>query len=95
MPGAVGPIRTGDTAPYSGATTAETVLGKAHKGVPRDRYVLATKVARYGPKMEHFDFFAERVKRSVDECLARLGVDDVDFIQVRDRELGEIIQIVT
>ena len=84
-----------DTAPYYGRTTAETVLGKALKGVRRDRYVLATKVARYGKTADEFDFSADRVKRGVDESLARLGVDHVDFIQVHDMEFGSIDQIVS
>lgn len=83
-----------DTAPYYGATTAETVLGKALRGLRRDRYILATKVARYGPRIEDFDFSAERVTRSVDESLARLGVDHVDFIQVHDMEFGDLDLIV-
>jgi len=81
-----------DTAPYYGATRAETVLGKALKGVSLDRYVLATKVSRYGAN--DFDFSAGRVARSIDESLARLGVDCVDVIQVHDIEFGEIRQIV-
>lgn len=83
-----------DTAPYYGRTTAETVLGKALKGVARERYVLATKVARYGKTQADFDFSAARVKRSVDESLLRLGVDHVDFIQVHDMEFGDIARIV-
>jgi L-galactose dehydrogenase len=83
-----------DTAPYYGATKAETVLGKALRGVARDRYILATKVARYGPTLADFDFSAERVTRSVDESLARIGVDYIDFIQVHDMEFGDLDQIV-
>jgi L-galactose dehydrogenase len=83
-----------DTAPYYGATKAETVLGKALKGVVRDRYILATKVARYGPEIADFDFSAARVTRSVDESLARIGVDHIDFIQVHDMEFGNLDQIV-
>jgi L-galactose dehydrogenase len=83
-----------DTAPYYGATKAETVLGKALKGVVRDRYMLATKVARYGPDIADFDFSAARVTRSVDESLARIGVDYIDFIQVHDMEFGNLDQIV-
>lgn len=83
-----------DTAPYYGATTAETVLGKALKTVARDRYILATKVARYGPEQKDFDFSAARVIRSVDESLTRLGVDHIDFIQVHDMEFGDLDQIV-
>jgi len=84
-----------DTAPYYGATKAETVLGKALKGVGRDRYLLATKVARFGPEIADFDFSAERVFSSIEESLARLGVDHFDFIQVHDLEFGNIDQIVT
>ena len=83
-----------DTAPYYGATKAETVLGKALKGITRDRYILATKVARYGPTLADFDFSAPRVTRSVDESLARIGVDHIDFIQVHDMEFGDLDQIV-
>src|SRR5690606_18791614 len=60
----------------------------------RDRYILATKVARYGPEIADFDFSAKRVARSVDESLARLGVDYIDFIQVHDMEFGDLDQIV-
>lgn len=84
-----------DTAPYYGATRAETILGKALRGIARDRYYLATKVARYGPEQKDFNFSAERVIASVDESLARLGVDHVDFIQVHDIEFGDLEQIIT
>src|SRR3954451_7370036 len=60
-----------DVSPYYGLTTAETVLGKALHGIDRDRYILATKVGRYGEA--EFDFSADRVTRSVDESLGRLG----------------------
>jgi L-galactose dehydrogenase len=86
-------IRLIDVAPFYGDTRAETVLGKALKGVPRDRYVLATKVGRYGD--EEFDFSAERALRSVDQSLARLGVDHVDLIQAHDVEYGDLGQIKT
>lgn len=83
-----------DTAPFYGLTRAETVLGRALREIPRDRYLLATKVARYGYKAADFDFSADRVRRSVDESLARLGVDHVDFIQVHDMEFGRMDQII-
>lgn len=83
-----------DTAPFYGLTKAETVLGKALRDIPRDKYLLATKVGRYGYKAEDFDFSAERVTRSVDESLERLGVSHVDFIQVHDMEFGNIRQII-
>lgn len=81
-----------DVSPYYGITKAETVLGKALAGVPRDRYFLATKVGRYDT--EKFDFSAARVTASVDESLSRLGVDYVDLIQCHDIEFGSLDQVV-
>ena len=83
-----------DTAPFYGLTKAETVLGKALREIPREKYYLATKVARYGYKEQDFDFSAARVTASIDESLARLHVDYVDFIQVHDMEFGRVDQIV-
>ena len=37
-----------DVSPYYGHYKAETVLGKALKEIPRDKYLLSTKVGRYG-----------------------------------------------
>ena len=82
-----------DVSPYYGLTKAETVLGRALKGVARDRYVLATKVGRYGAEPKDFDFSAARVKASVDESLARMGVGHVDIIQVHDMEFGSLDQV--
>jgi L-galactose dehydrogenase len=81
-----------DVSPYYGLTVAETVLGKALQGIPRDSYVLATKVGRYGN--DEFDFSARRVIASVDESLARLGVDHIDLIQCHDIEFGDLDQVI-
>ena len=81
-----------DCSPYYGLTKAETVLGKALASVPRENYILATKVGRYGD--DEFDFSAERVTRSVDESLKRLQVENVDIIQCHDVEFGDLDQIV-
>ena len=84
-------VRLIDVAPFYGDTRAETVLGKALRGVARDRYVLATKVGRYGNT--EFDFSSKRVLQSMDESLQRLGVDYVDLIQAHDVEYGDLRQI--
>ncbi len=83
-----------DVSPYYGLTRAEAVLGKALRTVKRERYFLATKVGRYGAEMKDSDFSAERVARSVDESLGRLGVEYVDIIQCHDIEFGDLRQIV-
>jgi L-galactose dehydrogenase len=81
-----------DTSPFYGATKSETVLGKALRGIARDRYVLGTKVGQYGEG--EFDFSAARVTRSLDESCARLGVDYVDILQCHDIEFADLGQIV-
>ncbi len=81
-----------DVSPFYGYTRAETVLGRALKGIARDKYYLATKVGRYGDA--EFDFSAKRVTASIDESLARLGVEYVDIIQSHDNEYGDLNQVV-
>jgi L-galactose dehydrogenase len=83
-----------DVSPYYGLTKAETVLGKALKTIGREKYILATKVGRYGQTMKDFDFSAARVTASVDESLKRLGVDHIDVLQAHDIEYGQLGQII-
>lgn len=81
-----------DVSPYYGATKAETVLGKALKELPRDSFVVGSKVGRYGEST--FDFSAARVTASVEESLARLNVDRLDLVQCHDIEFGDLDQVV-
>ena len=81
-----------DVSPYYGLTTAETVLGKALEGIPRDRYYLATKVGRNHD--DAFDFSPPAVKASMDKSLKRMKVDYVDLIQCHDIEYGDLDQVV-
>ncbi|XXG49000.1 hypothetical protein AAC387_Pa02g3301 [Persea americana] len=82
-----------DTSPYYGGTLSEKVLGKALRavGAPREEFVVSTKCGRY---VEGFDFSAERVTKSIDESLERLGLDYVDILQCHDIEFGDLDQIV-
>lgn len=80
-----------DTSPYYGATRAETVLGQALQGIPRDRYYLCTKLGRYG--LNDFDFSAARVASSIDDSLARLQVEYVDILLCHDIEFVSLEQI--
>jgi len=81
-----------DVSPCYGATRAETVLGRALKGIARERFILATKVGQYGEG--EFDFSAGRVTRSLDESCARLGVDHIDLLHCHDIEFADLNQIV-
>jgi L-galactose dehydrogenase len=83
-----------DVAPYYGLTMAEAVLGRALRGIPREKYYLATKVGRLGTKDTDFDFSAGRITASVDESLGRLGVSHIDLIQLQDVQYAKIEQLV-
>lgn len=55
-----------DVSPYYGHYKAETVLGKALKDIPRDKYFLSTKVGRYGKDgVNTWDYSAKRASESV------------------------------
>ena len=79
-----------DVAPAYGATRSETVLGKALRGIPRDRYHLSTKVGKYtspeGYGEDELDYSEERIRRSIEESSARIGVDYFDIIHIHDIE---------
>jgi L-galactose dehydrogenase len=79
-----------DTSPWYQAS--EDVLGEALVGVPRESYVLCTKLGRY-PSTEtpvgEFDFSAARVRQSIDNSLRRLKTDQLDIALCHDIEFAE------
>ena len=76
-----------DVSPYYGHYKAETVLGKALRNIPRDIYLLSTKVGRYGKDgVNTWDYSARRVTDSVYESMERLGIEFIDLINVHDIE---------
>ena len=81
-----------DTSPYYGRGMSEVLLGVALRGVPRDSYLLGTKLGRYD--VNHFDFSAKRVAESIDVSLHRMGVEYLDIVLCHDIEFVEISQIV-
>ena len=81
-----------DTSPFYGRGMSEVLLGVALKGVPRDSYLLGTKLGRYD--LPHFDFSAKRVAESVDVSLHRLGTDHLDIVLCHDIEFVPMQQIV-
>ena len=85
-----------DTAPYYGHGKSERLVGKALAGVPRDEFVLSTKVGRVLKPVESrpesetwanlppfefdYDYSREGVLRSLEDSLGRLGLDRVDIL---------------
>lgn len=79
-----------DVSPAYGS--AETVLGRALRGVPRERYRLATKVGQYSG--EPCDFSSARVLRGFEESCRRLGVDYIDLLHCHDIEFADLNQVI-
>ncbi|MCC7376683.1 MAG: aldo/keto reductase [Verrucomicrobiales bacterium] len=81
-----------DTSPFYGRGMSEVMLGLALRDVPRDQYVMCTKLGRYD--LGHFDFSAKRVAESVDVSLHRLGCGHLDIMLCHDIEFVPMQQIV-
>jgi L-galactose dehydrogenase len=81
-----------DTSPYYGRGMSEVLLGIALQDVPRDSYLLCSKLGRYDA--QHFDFSAKRVAESVDVSLHRLRTDHLDIILCHDIEFVPLPQII-
>lgn len=81
-----------DTSPFYGRGMSEVLLGVALRDVPRDHYILSSKLGRYD--LQHFDFSARRVAESVDVSLHRLGTDYLDILLCHDIEFVGLQQIV-
>jgi aryl-alcohol dehydrogenase-like predicted oxidoreductase len=79
-----------DVAPAYGATLSETVLGKALRGIARDRYFLSTKVGKYTQPGSYgndvLDYSRARIRASLDESAGRLGTSYFDIISIHDIE---------
>jgi aryl-alcohol dehydrogenase-like predicted oxidoreductase len=80
-----------DTSPFYGRGISEVLLGIALRGVPRESYLLGSKLGRYS--LSHFDFSASRVEESVHVSLHRLGTDYLDVLLLHDVEFVQLPQI--
>ena len=84
-----------DTAPWYGQGKSETYLGKVLKDVPREAFVISTKVGRYEQVVQKmFDFTAARIMKSVDESLDRLNMPYVDLLQIHDVEFAPSVEMI-
>jgi D-threo-aldose 1-dehydrogenase len=93
-------VRYVDTAPFYGLGQAERCVGDALREVPRDEWVLSTKVGRLlRPQVEvvaaeHrqnrmpfdavFDYSYDAIMRSFEDSLQRLGLARIDILFVHD-----------
>jgi len=93
-------VRYVDTAPYYGFGRAERCVGDALRAVPRDEWVLSTKVGRLlrpqpnpaeGDTAQRpmpfdavFDYSYDAIMRSFEDSLQRLGLARIDVLYVHD-----------
>jgi D-threo-aldose 1-dehydrogenase len=93
-------VRYFDTAPFYGFGQACRTLGDTMREVPRDQWVLATKVGRLlrpradlpsNSPLRHplpfdavFDYSYDGVMRSFEDSLQRLGLAQIDILYVHD-----------
>jgi D-threo-aldose 1-dehydrogenase len=89
-------VRYMDTAPFYGFGQAERCVGDALRDVPRDQWVLSTKVGRllrpHGnlaaqnrmPFDAVFDYSYDAIMRSFEDSLQRLGLWRIDILYVHD-----------
>jgi len=78
-----------DTAPLYGAGLSERYLGTALRGIPRDQYVLSTKVGRLEQpdgsiRFDKLDFTRDGVRRSFEVSLERLKIERIDILHMHD-----------
>ncbi len=75
-----------DTAPHYGRGLAENRLGLALEGIPRDRYIISSKVGRLYNALGEWitDFSRESILRSIEGTLQRLKTDRVDILHLHD-----------
>jgi aryl-alcohol dehydrogenase-like predicted oxidoreductase len=82
-----------DTSPFYGRGMSEIMLGLGLKGVPRDSYLIGSKLGRFSDV--HFDFSAKRVEESAHISLQRLKTDHLDIMLLHDVEFVPLEQIWT
>ncbi len=78
-----------DTADVYSAGRSEITTGQALRNlrVPRDQYVLATKVmGRMGPQVNQLGLSRVHILHAVDESLKRLQLDYIDLYQIHGRD---------
>ena len=80
-----------DTSPFYGRGMSEIMLGLGLKGIPREKYLLGSKLGRYSDV--HFDFSPKRVEESIHVSLQRLGTDYLDVLLLHDVEFVPLQQI--
>lgn len=85
-------VRLFDSAPLYGGGVAETRLGRALRGIPRETYVISTKIGRVvsdTPGPLPFDYSYDGIMRCIEGSLQRLNTDRIEIVLVHDPDNHE------
>lgn len=85
-------VRLFDSAPLYGGGVAETRLGRALRGIPRESYVISTKIGRVvsdTPGPLPFDYSYDGIMRCIEGSLQRLNTDRLEIVLVHDPDNHE------
>lgn len=80
-------VRLFDSAPLYGNGEAEIRVGRALQGIPRDSYVISTKIGRVlnaDRSAFVYDYSHDGVMRCIEGSLKRLNTDRLDIVLVHD-----------
>lgn len=80
-------VRLFDSAPLYGHGEAEIRIGRALQGIPRDSYVISSKIGRVlnaDRSAFVYDYSRDGVMRSIEGSLKRLNTDRLDIVLVHD-----------
>lgn len=86
-------VRLFDSAPLYGNGLSEMRVGQALRGVPRDSYVISTKVGRVlnaDRSSFVYDYSRDGVLRSIEGSLKRLNTDHIEIILVHDPDADKV-----
>ena len=79
-----------DVAPAYAGTRSETILGKALRDIPRDSYILSTKVGKQTNPHDYannvFNYSSESIRSSLNASAGQLGTEYFDIIHLHDIE---------
>lgn len=85
-------VRLFDSAPLYGGGVAETRVGRALRGIPRESYVISTKIGRVvsnNPGPLPFDYSYDGIMRCIEGSLQRLNTDRIEIVLVHDPDNHE------
>jgi D-threo-aldose 1-dehydrogenase len=78
-----------DTSPYYGLGLSEKRIGLALQGIPREQFIISSKVGHDITTPNGYDFSRDGVLKSIEGSLERLKLDYLDIVHLHDPDNHE------